>query len=456
MTEHKFKNKKILVVGMGRSGMAAVRVLNDAGAAVSVQDSKTEEKIDEEFADYVRKSDIKCYFGVNPSAEETYDTVVISPGVPPDLKFVDLAKEKGAEIIGELELAYRMCRGKFVAITGTNGKTTTTTLVGEIFKNQKRDTVVAGNIGRAVITDAVKASEDTWMVTEVSSFQLETVRDFRPVVAAMLNLTPDHMNRHKTMENYGRTKARIFMNQKKKEYAVLNFDDGECFSYASSTKATIVPFSRIEELKFGAYVKDETIVIKDHDGKLIKFCGTDELKIPGAHNLENALAAVAISYFAGIDPEVITKTLKTFEGVEHRIEFCGEWNGIKFVNDSKGTNTDAAVKAIEAISGGIVLIAGGYDKGSEFDDLIAAFGSKVKHAVLMGQTAAKIKQAAEKAGFDRTTIVKDMEDCIEEACRLAEHGDTVLLSPACASWDMYDDFEQRGRHFKECVRKLEK
>lgn len=258
------------------------------------------------------------------------------------------------------------------------------------------------------------------------------------------------------MQNYIDAKARVFENQTKDQYCILNYDDAECRKLIEKCNATSVPFSRKEILDFGAYVKDENIVIKDADGSVCEICGVEELQIPGSHNLENALAACAIAHFAGIDAEVIAKVLREFQGVEHRIELCNEIDGIRFVNDSKGTNPDAAIRAIEAMKRDIIMIAGGYDKGASFDEFVNAFDGKVKALVLLGKTATKIKEAAEKAGFTNTVILKDMEACVREAYRLAESGDVVLLSPACASWDMYTSFEQRGEHFKACVRELER
>lgn len=373
-----------------------------------------------------------------------------------DLDLIKRAKAANVPVMGEMEIAYRVGRGKYVAITGTNGKTTTTTLVGEMFGTAGMDTSVVGNIGVAVIGEAMSASDKTWLITETSSFQLETICDFKPEISAILNITPDHLDRHGSMENYAMTKARIFENQDKDGYLIMNFDDKDCFALAKKSNATIVPFSREEKLMFGAFVKNDMIVVRNHEEETIEFCRVDQLKIPGDHNLENALAATAIGYFAGLPPEKITKALKEFGGVEHRIEYCGTVDGVRYVNDSKGTNTDAATKAIDAVKGDVILIAGGYDKGADFAPLIKAFGNKVKHAVLLGATAAKIKLTAEKNGYADTIIMKDMDDCVREAARLAKKGDTVLLSPACASWDMYDNFEQRGDHFKKCVEGLEK
>lgn len=448
------KDKKVLVVGLGRSGVASLKVLVKLGAVVSVQDTKEESKIDEELRRYLEKNKVKCYFGRDPDARDQ-DMLVLSPGVSPTLEFIEDARKAGVEIIGELELGYRLAKGKFVAITGTNGKTTTTSWVGEIFRCAGRTTAVVGNIGKAVIPAAMKSGEDCWYITEVSSFQLETIKEFKPVVSAILNLSPDHMDRHGTMENYTMVKSRIFENQDSEDYVVVNFDDKETLSLSTFAKATVVPFSRTETLMFGAFIKNEKIVIRNREEKIIEICPTAALKIAGGHNLENALAAAAISYFAGIEEKYIRKGLISFAGVEHRLEPCGAVNGVKYVNDSKGTNVDAAIRAIEAIDGKIVLIAGGYDKDTDFSPLIEAFGDKVKSAVLLGQTAVKIKEAAEKVGFIDTIILEGMESCVKEAARIARSGNTVLLSPACASWDMYENFEERGRHFKDCISSLE-
>ncbi len=454
--KYDIKGRKALVVGLGKSGIAATQALIKLGAEVSVQDSKKIEEIDPQLINFLRSREVKFYFGKDPDETKRFDFLVLSPGVPSDLEFIKKAKKAGAEIIGELEIAYRTGRGRYAAITGTNGKTTTTSLVGEIFEKAGRKTSVVGNIGVAVISKAINADDDTWLVTEVSSFQLETVKDFKPEISAVLNLTSDHMDRHGSMKNYGAAKAKIFMNQDENSYVIINSDDRECMKLAEKAKARIVPFSRKKELDFGAFVKDGVLTIKDSDGKTAALCAEDELIIPGQHNVENALAAAAMAYFSGVAPAIISESLRTFKGVEHRIEFAGEVDGVRFVNDSKGTNPDAAIKAIEAVKGDIILIAGGYDKGSDFEDFVKAFGTKVKHVILIGKTAVKIKDTAERMGFTDTIIVKDMDACVQEGMRLAKPGDTVLLSPACASWDMYSNYEQRGKHFKNCVSRLEK
>ena len=447
---------KALVIGMGRSGKAAVDALTNQGVQVCIQDSKGPENFEPEFLEQMKEKNVTAYLGCVPEDMSQFDMLVLSPGVPPAIGFIEEAKAAGAEIIGELELAYRLCKGRFVGITGTNGKTTTTTLTGEIYKAAGRDTIIGGNIGNAIAVDALNAGEDTWMITEISSFQLETIQQFRPEVSAILNLTPDHMDRHKTMEEYGRVKARIFENQTEDQYCVLNYDDKASFELAEreGCRAKIVPFSREQELDFGAFAKAGKIVIRNEAGEEIDICGIDELQIPGTHNLENALAAAAICYFGGIDSKVIGDAMKAFKGVAHRIELCCEKNGVRFVNDSKGTNTDAAIKAIEAMKENIILIAGGYDKGSTYEEFINVFPGRVKELILLGKTAPKIKAAAEAAGFTNITMAADMEECVAISWEKAQPGDVVLLSPACASWDMYDNFEQRGDHFKECALKL--
>lgn len=446
--------KRIIVIGMGKSGKAAVTELHNLGAIITAQDSNKEEKIDPEFLSYLKAEGIECYFGSLPEDMGAFDTMVLSPGVPTDLGFIKEAKEKGVEVIGELEIAYRLGKGTYVAITGTNGKTTTTTLTGEIFEKAGRKTSVVGNIGVAVISKAVSSTEDEWMVTEASSFQLETVKEFRPVVSAILNLTPDHLNRHKTMEAYGQAKANVFMNQTEDDYLVINYDDKVCYELAENCKAKIIPFSRREQLEAGAYLDGNMMVIRDESGEVHEICSTAELKIIGDHNVENALAAAAVSYYAGIGIDVIAEAIREFPGVEHRIEYCGEVNGVKYYNDSKGTNVDAAVIALKALRQNIILIAGGDGKAQDFTDLANNLEGRVKKMVLLGRDAPIIAEAAKKAGFEEMYFEPDMEHVVAKCAELAEPGDSVLLSPACASWDMYTSYEVRGRHFKSCVEQM--
>lgn len=450
------KHKKVLIVGIGKSGIAAAQAMLRLSAQVSIQDSKKEEQVDGQLLTFLRGKGVTCYFDRIPDDMGQFDMLILSPGVSPALPFIAEAKAAGAEIVGELEIAYRIGQGQYAAITGTNGKTTTTTLVGEIFQAAKRKTYVVGNIGVAVISASLDAEEDAWLVTETSSFQLETTRYFKPAVSAILNLTPDHLNRHHTMEAYGAAKAKIFANQREDGYLIINYDDKACYALARDCKAKVVPFSRKEELPFGAFVKDGQIVMKTEKGDIIEICGAEELHIIGSHNLENALAAAAISYYAGIDPAVIGETIRNFGGVSHRLEYCGEVDGIKYYNDSKGTNVDAAVTAIRAIQKNILLIAGGDAKGQQFDAFVKTFDGSVKKLILMGRDGHLIQEAAERVGFTDVVTAKDMDACVRIAAQMAEPGDTVLLSPACASWDMYDNFEQRGEHFKHCVQGLDR
>ena len=445
--------KKILVVGMGKSGVAAVKVLHSFGAEVIAQDSKTADKIDQQFARYLEENKIGAILGSAPSDPKTYDMYVLSPGVPTDLPWINEARDAGVEIIGELELGYRITEGKYVAITGTNGKTTTTTLVGEIFKAAGLKTSVVGNIGNAVVTAAAESTDEDWMVAEVSSFQLETTHEFRPVVSAILNLTPDHLNRHKTMEAYGTAKAAIHANQTEEDYLVINLDDKACYELAEGCKARLVPFSRQQQLEFGAYLEGDSLVLRD-DFRKMTICDRSELRIIGDHNVENVLAAAAICYFAGINMSIISQAIKDFPGVEHRIEYSGSVDGVKYYNDSKGTNVDAAVIALKALRENIILIAGGDGKSQDFTELAKALEGRVKALVLLGRDAPDIEKSAKAAGFNNIYNCKDMEECVCKCRELAKEGDSVLLSPACASWDMYPNYEVRGEHFKNCVKNL--
>ena len=449
------RGKRVLVVGLGKSGTAAIEALLSLGASCAVQDAKSVEKLEPKLLEMLEKNNIAHYLGIEPGPSEQFDMLVLSPGVPPALRFIQNAKQNGSGIIGELELAFRMSKGKFIAITGTNGKTTTTTLVGEIFKNAGKDAYVAGNIGLPVTSVVRETKDDSWIITETSSFQLETIKNFKPVISAFLNISPDHLDRYKNMQNYIGAKAKIFENQNENDYFIVNYDEKEIYELSSKCKAKVIPFSRVTALEdVGVFIKEDKITIGNEDGELIEVCAAGDLLIPGAHNLENALAATAIAYFAGISVPVIAETLSTFAGVEHRLEFCRELEGVRFINDSKGTNPDASIKAVEAIKGPIILIAGGADKNLKFEAFIEAFGDKVKHMMLLGATAENIKETAERKGFNKSIILKNMEECVNAAFESAEPGYTVLLSPACASLDMYSCFEERGVHFKNCVMKL--
>jgi UDP-N-acetylmuramoylalanine--D-glutamate ligase len=443
-----FSKKKILIVGLGISGQAAFDALVSLGAVPAVYDAKDIAKTDPEFYERLTAVDAYAYLAGRPAPDVAWDIVIPSPGVPPDLPFLQKARVRGAKFIGELELSYLIGHGKYAAITGTNGKTTTTTLVCEIFKDAGLDAVVAGNIGNAVVTEALAASDDTWLITEVSSFQLETTQAFRPRISALLNLTPDHLDRHKTFENYAETKAHIFANQGEGDFFVYNADDAAVTALAQRSGATNVPFSRTHVLPFGMHAAEGHIVYVDETGVQTDILAADEVAIPGAHNLENALAAAAVAVCAGISADAIAGTLRRFSGVAHRLEHICTVNGVRFVNDSKGTNPDAAIKALEAVEKDIILIAGGYDKGADFAAYAAAAKDRVKYLIVMGATAPKIRAAAESAGIERIDTALDLQDAVQKASKAASPGDTVLLSPACASWDMYKNFEERGDDFR--------
>jgi len=444
------KGKKVLVIGLAISGIPTVQVLYELGAKIKVNDKKTEEMLREAVIQ-LKDIEFEMVSGDHPvQLADWPDFAVISPGVPMDIPLVREIKKNGKEVLSEIELAYRLTRAPIVAITGTNGKTTTTALTGEIFKRSGRKTYVVGNIGKPIISVALTADVKDILVAEVSSFQLEGVRDFRPAASVILNLTHDHLNRHKTFENYINAKARIFENLAKQEYVVLNADDEKTFKLVQKCRARVVYFSRKQLLDTGAFVDDGYIIVKKGDIKE-KVCSVQDLRIPGTHNIENALAATALAWSAGVRTGIIGDALKAFEGVEHRLEYVETINGVRYVNDSKGTNPDASIKAIQALEKPIILIAGGMDKGSDFDEFVHNFNNKIKGIVLLGETAQKIKNTCQKKGYNNIYIVKDMEEAVNTAAEMAEDGDSVLLSPACASWDMYKNFEERGRIFKESV-----
>lgn len=446
------KGRNVLVVGLAVSGIPVVQALHRMGAHIAVNDLKSKEALGECW-EALSPMVATWILGEHPDSIADYDLLVLSPGVPTDLPFITAAREAGIEVIGELELAYRCGRGTFIAITGTNGKTTTTALTGEIFSHAGRKAEVVGNIGIPVIEKALEAEDDTVFVTEVSSFQLESCADFHPKVAAILNITPDHLNRHKTMENYTAAKAKVFAGQSAEDTLILNYDNEATRALAGQASGKVRFFSRFRLEPGFTGVENGWIIIREPE-KDVPICPVADLFIPGAHNLENALAAATLAYCSGIAADTIAESLRTFRGVAHRIEQVGEFKGVRFYNDSKGTNPDSTIKAVEAMQGPTVLIAGGMDKGSEFDELVAVFGSTITDLVLLGETREKIQESARRAGFHNSVLVSSMEEAVREAWRRAVDGGNILLSPACASWDMYPNFEVRGQHFKDCVSQL--
>ena len=441
--------EKVLVIGLGKSGLAAAELL--AGEAlVTAWDAKPEEKFDPVAIAALRDLGVSCVFETEPETEG-WDKAVLSPGVPLDIPLVRSLASHGCLLSGELEEAFTHSGSTFFAITGTNGKTTTTALCGEMVKAAGIPCEVVGNIGLPVAGRVRGASPEAIMVTEVSSFQLETTHTFRPRVSALLNVTPDHLNRHGSFEEYARVKGLIFANQGEGDCFIYNADDPVCCALAEKCPCTAVPFSSTKTLAFGAFVKDGRLTIAD--GDFIDLCAAKELHIPGRHNLENALAAAAVCWFGGIPAEAISRALREFQGVAHRIEFIAEVDGVRYVNDSKGTNPDSTIKAIEATEAPILLIAGGYEKNSDFTELIRNFNGKVKKLLLLGVTAPRFAVCAIGCGFPEEDIVfcRNMEECVEKGRELSSPGDTVLLSPASASWDMYSCFEERGDHFRKLV-----
>ena len=446
-------NKNVMVVGTGISGIGAVNLLNRAGACVILYDSN--EKLNK--SDIEKKLDgsrAQIIIGkLDDDIVENTDLLVISPGVPIDSELVLKFKECNVPVWGEIELAFNFDKGRVVAITGTNGKTTTTALVGEIVKAYEAQTFVVGNIGNPYTKEVLRTSEKSYTVAEISSFQLESVHKFHPVVSAILNITPDHLNRHHTMECYAHTKEMISYNQNRKDVCVLNYDDEILREFGKQCSAEVVWFGRINKPDIGAFMDGE--MIKYTDGMTqTDILNVKDMNLIGTHNYENVMAAICITKALGIPDETIVNVIKGFKAVEHRIEYVATKNGVMYYNDSKGTNPEAAVKAIEAMSRPTILIGGGYDKGSEFDLYVKAFKGRVKKLVLLGQTSDKIADTAVKYGFTDIIKADSLKEVVDICAKEAQPGDAVLLSPACASWGMFDNYEQRGRMFKEYVNAL--
>ena len=449
-----FLNKNILVYGTGISGISATSLLESVQAKVILYDENTKITKENVKAKLPEGSNARIVLGVlSEEMINSLDMVVLSPGVPTDIPIVEEFKSKGIPVWGEIELAYRLSKGCVVAITGTNGKTTTTTLVGKLMKNYFDSVFVVGNIGNPYTEEAKNMLEDTVTVAEISSFQLETIKEFHPKVSAILNITPDHLNRHHTMECYIETKEKIAFNQTKDDVCVLNYDDEVTRKFGENCAASVLYFSRLHKLEKGVYLDGETFIYSDGANQT-EVCKTTELKVLGGHNHENVMAAIAMAVSMKVPMEIIRKTVMEFAAVEHRIEFVTEKNGVDYYNDSKGTNPDAAIKGIQAMNRKTVLIGGGYDKGSDYDEWIESFDGKVTYLVLLGETKEKIAECARKHGFENIIFVKNMEEAVSVSAGMAKPGEAVLLSPACASWGMFDNYEQRGRIFKELVRKL--
>ncbi len=448
------KEKKVLVFGSGISGIGAADLLGSAGAHPIIFDGN--EKISQEEVLHKTRGDYtpEVYIGELPAqVQKSLDLAVLSPGVPTDIPQVKSLYEQGIPVWGEVELAYQMGKGMVMAVTGTNGKTTTTALLGKIMSDYRESVFIVGNIGNAYTGASLQMTEDSVTVAEISSFQLETIDKFAPHVSAILNITEDHLNRHHTMEEYIRVKELITKNQTEKDYCILNYEDEVLREFGRNLTPKVLYFSSLRELEEGIFLRDGQIILR-MDGREIPFVKTEQMKILGRHNHENAMAAVAMAYCAGVPAESIVKSVLEFQAVEHRIEFVEEKNGVFYYNDSKGTNPDAAIKGIQAMTRPTLLIGGGFDKGSEYDEWIQSFDGKVRYLVLIGQTREKIKEAAERLGFHHCILADTLEEAVSICAQKAQEGDAVLLSPACASWGQFDNYEQRGNMFKEYVHSL--
>ena len=447
--------KYVLVAGCGVSGIAAAQLLYKIGARPVLFDTNENLKKEDVLARLGETCEVLIEIGsVKKEIEDKLELVVLSPGIPVDAEFVEEFREKGLPIWGEIELAYQFAEGGLVAITGTNGKTTTTALVGEIMQDYYKSVFVVGNIGNAYTKEALHTMEDSVTVAEISSFQLETAHDFYPHVAAILNITPDHLNRHHTMDVYVEVKESIAKNQTKEDFCVLNYEDAYTRDFGNRCTGSVIWFSSKQELAEGFFFKDDTIY-KAEEGAAKALIRMQDTKLLGAHNAENIMAAVAMCEAYGVPMDSILASVKKFNAVEHRIEYVATKRGVDYYNDSKGTNPDAAIKGIKAMNRKTILIGGGYDKDSTYDEWIESFDGKVKLLVLIGQTKEKIAECAKAHGFMDIVMADTFEEAMDICITNSESGDAVLLSPACASWGMFPNYEVRGQRFKEIVHAIE-
>lgn len=446
------EGRKSLVLGAGKSGIASAKFLAERGAVVALHDKKEIAKWSDEARSLKEKYNVGLIDGNLPSwLLDQIELVVISPGVPTNSIPARYVDRKDGEVIGEVELAYRFLKGRIVGITGSNGKTTTTTLIGELLKDSGIETLVGGNIGTPLLDLTAKATENTWTVAELSSFQLETIKDFRPNVAIATNVTPNHMDRYDFFSDYAAAKHRLFMNQTADDVAVLNADDETTVSWAKGLKANVVMFSVRKELDEGLFLRNRELICRAN-GKEKVLTTRDEIFVRGLHNVENVLAGLAAGLACGASPESMRETVRNFKGVEHRIEFVEEIENVKFYNDSKATSVDATLKALEALSeedGKIVLILGGLGKNAPYAPLIPLIEKKVRALVLIGEDAENIENQLK--GTAEIVRADEMSSAVRKCFEAAETGDSVLLAPACASFDMFNSFEERGRVFKQAV-----
>jgi UDP-N-acetylmuramoylalanine--D-glutamate ligase len=448
-------DKRVLVVGLGKSGVASALFMKAHGARVTVSDTKSGDELRNEIPVLLDHGITVETGGHGDRTFRGQDLIVVSPGVPVDAPPLVQARAAGESVIGEIELAARFLPGPIVAITGSNGKTTTTALTGEIMTAAGFSALVGGNIGTPAISLADRAQPETVIVLEVSSFQLETIQTFQPKVAVVLNVTPDHLDRHRTLEVYVDAKARIFENQQASDFAVLNADDPICVTLAARTRAQVFWFSRQKEVQRGAWVRDGNIMFRDASGER-EILQVSEIPLKGAHNLENVLAAACACALMGCAPEKIRQAVRDFKAVEHRLEFVASVRGVDYYNDSKATNVDATIKALESFPANIHLILGGKDKGSDYAVLNDLLRQRVKRVYTIGAAAAKIESqiVSSKNGGPEVVHAETLESALRKASAMAQSGDVVLLAPACASFDQFKSYEHRGKVFKEIVRGL--
>jgi len=451
---HMFKNKNILVLGLAKSGLAVAKLLSRLGANVTVNEKKEREQCDG--VEELENLGIKVVCGSHPETLLDQDLMMIvkNPGIPYDIPFLQLAEKKGISIVTEVEIAYLISEAPLIGITGSNGKTTTTTLVYEMLRESEQEPIIAGNIGTVLSEVAEEAKPEQWIVAELSSFQLLGTEKFKPQIAALLNIYEAHMDYHHTKEHYVFSKAKIFKNQTEQEVAVLNFDSEVIQNIVPSLKAQLAWFSTKSAVPRGSFLENETIVYKNKEGQSLEILLLSELKLIGQHNVENVLAAVTIAMEAGAKLEKVRQVLTSFEGVAHRLQFIRELHGVRYYNDSKATNSAATKKSVESFREPIVLIAGGLDRGDDFHELEHLFKTKIKALLAYGENAPKMIDAAKRAGVNQIIRVDNVKEAVEKASQQAQSGDVVLLSPASASWDQFKSFEERGDMFAQSVHKL--
>lgn len=458
-----FQHKQVLVLGAARSGIAAAHLLLKLGAEVVLNDRSKASEADK-WINELEEKGAKLILGEHPQdlLQYGFDLIVKNPGIPYTHPYLQEASAKGIPVITEIELGYAIMEGRLIGITGSNGKTTTTTLVGEIFGISNPSTIVAGNIGKVFSEQVQESNHSSVVVTELSSFQLKGTRLFRPHIACLLNLYPHHLDYHETMEDYISSKMRLFKNQEECDYAVLNWDQEQFRTLAGLIKAKTYWFSRHEEVSQGSYIAErkthgvgEQWIFFKRKGEVPRaIMPLSSIPLLGEHNLENVLASITIAILGGVAQEEIVKVIQTFRGVEHRLEYVTEKGGVRYYNDSKATNPEATEQAIKSFKEPVVLIAGGMERGSDLEELIPLFKTSVKALVAYGETKERFNRIAIEAGIKAVELAEDVSDAVKKAAKLAVAGDVILLSPACASWDLYSSFEERGRMFKEAVHSL--